>query len=262
MSEMATSVDKEKQIETVERDIVCFELPAPSGWSKKFMPKKSGIFKKNEVVFISPTGEEVHNRKQLEKYIKATPGSPALSEFDWGTGQTPRRSVRISEKVRAAPAPESEPAKKRSRKSSATKKDKEDTEVSPKGAEETKEVEIEGTENLLEDNLDVGNKDLKDKEDENKTQDATMEAAAPEEAKLGESIGTSNFKAGKEHVETETEMSNLKEIEGDCSSEKEKKDKEIAEAKENANLPHIEAEKKTDSGEKKNKLEEDKENTM
>ncbi|KAK4369963.1 hypothetical protein RND71_009438 [Anisodus tanguticus] len=53
----------------------------------------------------------------------------SLKEFDWGTGETSRRSSRISGKAKAA---ESEPPAKRSRKSSASKKDvkhKEETEA-------------------------------------------------------------------------------------------------------------------------------------
>ena len=85
------------------------------------MPKKGGTPRKNEIIFISPTGEEFNSTKQLEKYLKAHPGNPAISEFDWSTGETPRRSARISEKVKMAPSPESEPPIKRGRKSSASK---------------------------------------------------------------------------------------------------------------------------------------------
>lgn len=90
----------------------------------QFLPKKGGTPRKSEIVFIAPTGEEIGNRKQLEQYLKVHPGNPAVSEFDWGTGETPRRSARISEKAKAAPPRESEPPKKRSRKSSGSKKDK------------------------------------------------------------------------------------------------------------------------------------------
>ncbi|GFY96963.1 methyl-CPG-binding domain 10 [Actinidia rufa] len=62
------------------------------------MPKKGVTPRKNEIIFISPTGEEINSRKRLEQYLKSHPGNPALSEFDWGTGDTPRRSARISEK--------------------------------------------------------------------------------------------------------------------------------------------------------------------
>ncbi|THG02869.1 hypothetical protein TEA_011928 [Camellia sinensis var. sinensis] len=65
------------------------------------MPKKAGTPKKNEIIFTALTGEEIINRKQLEQYLKSHPGNPAISEFDWGTGETPRKSARISEKAKA-----------------------------------------------------------------------------------------------------------------------------------------------------------------
>ncbi|XP_022751678.1 methyl-CpG-binding domain-containing protein 10-like [Durio zibethinus] len=124
-------------MESGKEDVVCFELPAPSGWKKKFMPKKGLTPKKNEIIFTAPTGEEISNRRQLEQYLKAHPGGPAVSEFDWGTGETPRRSARISEKVKAMPTPpESEPPKRRARKSSASKKDNKESETAPEGTED------------------------------------------------------------------------------------------------------------------------------
>ncbi|KAL6563180.1 hypothetical protein OROHE_005767 [Orobanche hederae] len=121
-------------------DVVSVELPAPAPWKKLYLPKKGGTPKKNEILFIAPTGDEIGNRRQLEQYLKAHPGNPSISEFDWGTGETPRRSARISEKVKATtPYKESEPPKKRARKSSATKKDEETDK------EERTEV-VEGTE--------------------------------------------------------------------------------------------------------------------
>lgn len=58
VGEMATSVDKEKQIETVERDIVCFELPAPSGWSKKVFLFSSPLLSLS-IVFASKAIDSV-----------------------------------------------------------------------------------------------------------------------------------------------------------------------------------------------------------
>ncbi|KAK7330093.1 hypothetical protein VNO77_24279 [Canavalia gladiata] len=145
---MASSVEKEVGAAgagtVAEEEAVSLELPAPPGWKKKFFPKKSGTPKKNEIVFTAPTGEEIHNRKQLDQYLKAHPGGPAVSEFDWGTGETPRRSARISEKAKVAPPPENEPPKKRGKKSSASKKEpsqeeKEETEVHMQEADETKD---------------------------------------------------------------------------------------------------------------------------
>ncbi|EHA8588932.1 methyl-CpG-binding domain-containing protein 11 [Cocos nucifera] len=91
------------------------------GRIRLFMPKKGGTPYRNEIVFISPTGEEVKNKRQLDVYLRSHPGNPASSEFDWGTGDTPRRSARISEKAKATETPEGEKPKKRERKSSSKK---------------------------------------------------------------------------------------------------------------------------------------------
>ncbi|KAF3780728.1 Methyl-CpG-binding domain-containing protein 11 [Nymphaea thermarum] len=126
---MSSSPDKGEAIDSVEQipsakdaDVVSVELPAPNGWFKKFIPKKGGTPRRSEIVFISPTGEEIRSKKQLDKYLKEHPGGPSSTEFDWGTGDTPRRSARISEKLKAAETPEHEPPKKRARTSSSSKK--------------------------------------------------------------------------------------------------------------------------------------------
>ncbi|XP_024979256.1 methyl-CpG-binding domain-containing protein 11-like isoform X1 [Cynara cardunculus var. scolymus] len=124
-------------------EAVSLELPAPSGWKKMCLLKKGGTPRKNETVFTAPTGEEITNRKQLEQYLKSHPGGPKISEFDWGSGETPRRSSRISEKVKSTPPPaENEPVKKRPRKSSSSKKDKKENEDAP----EEKDVEMQEAE--------------------------------------------------------------------------------------------------------------------
>ncbi|XP_076953985.1 uncharacterized protein LOC143628226 [Bidens hawaiensis] len=112
-------------------EVVSLEFPAPSGWKKTFLPKKSGTPKKNEIVFTAPTGEEITNRRQLDQYLKSHPGGPKIAEFDWGTGETPRRSSRISEKVKLAPPPppETEPVKKKAKRSA--KKDKKESNKTP-----------------------------------------------------------------------------------------------------------------------------------
>ncbi|WJX48782.1 hypothetical protein P8452_35301 [Trifolium repens] len=122
-----------------DEEVLSVQLSAPPSWNKLFFPKKVGTPRKSEIVFVAPTGEEISSKKQLEKYLKAHPGNPNISEFDWGTGETPRRSTRISEKVKTTPPPsEAGPPKKRSRKSSGSKKDDKETETeSP--AEEGKE---------------------------------------------------------------------------------------------------------------------------
>ncbi|XP_071729531.1 methyl-CpG-binding domain-containing protein 10-like isoform X1 [Rutidosis leptorrhynchoides] len=93
--------------------------------SQMFLEKEDDTPKKNKIVFVAPTGDDIMNRKQLEQYLNAHPGGPKLSEFDWGSGESPRRSTRISEKVKSTPpAAENESPKKRVRKSSSLKKDK------------------------------------------------------------------------------------------------------------------------------------------
>lgn len=91
----------------------------------------------------------------MEQYLKAHEGSPAVSEFDWGTGETPRRSARISEKAKfTPPSKEIDPQAKRRKRSSATKKDKETDagkevtegmEVDEKQEAGTEEKETKGT---------------------------------------------------------------------------------------------------------------------
>ncbi|KAG8491657.1 hypothetical protein CXB51_014911 [Gossypium anomalum] len=134
-------------MDSAKDDVVCLQLTAPPGWKKMLKPKKGGTPKKNEIIFTAPSGEQISNKKQLEHYLKQHPGGPVISEFDWGTGETPRRSARISEKVKAMPTADSEPPKKRGRKSSASKDDNKESETGPEGTEDSKDV-MEGLENL------------------------------------------------------------------------------------------------------------------
>jgi len=174
---MASSVEKETQDE-----IFSMDLPAPPGWTKKFMPKKAGTPKKNEIIFAAPTGEEITNKRQLEQYLKLHPGGPKISEFDWGTGETPRRSVRISVKAKATPPPpETEPPKKRSRKSPASKNDNKEKEVATEETEVVKEVDVQGK--TIEE-VNAGEEIEKDVVKEN--QDQIKAEDAPEEAKDAE----------------------------------------------------------------------------
>jgi hypothetical protein len=50
----------------------------------QFTPQSRG---RSEIVFVSPTGEEIKNKRQLNSYLKANPGGPTSSEFDWSTGR-------------------------------------------------------------------------------------------------------------------------------------------------------------------------------
>ncbi|KAL8136865.1 hypothetical protein V2J09_002866 [Rumex salicifolius] len=131
---MASSAER-----NVSQEGVSLELSAPPGWKKLFTTKKGGTSRKNEVMFTTPTGEEITDRKQLEQYLKAHPSGPPLSDFDWGTGETPRRSARISEKVKVSPPTDTESPKKRPRKSPASKKDK-DNEPNTKETKPEEEI--------------------------------------------------------------------------------------------------------------------------
>ncbi|XP_004303304.1 PREDICTED: methyl-CpG-binding domain-containing protein 11-like isoform X1 [Fragaria vesca subsp. vesca] len=158
-------------------EVVAVELPAPPAWKKKFLPKKGVTPRKNEVMFISPTGEEINNKKQLEQYLKSHPGNPALSEFDWGTGETPRRSSRIIEKVKSTPPPENEPPKKRGRKSSGSKDNKVDTTDAEDGMNDTEMKDAEG-----EKQVENGGK-APEETDQIKTTDTQAEETIPEDGK-------------------------------------------------------------------------------
>jgi len=79
----------------------------------QFFHKKKGTPRKHETVFVAPTGEEISSKYQLKNYLKKHSGSPDISEFDWGTGEKPRRSSRIRENAKNTPPPaEAEPPKK------------------------------------------------------------------------------------------------------------------------------------------------------
>ena len=127
-------------------------------------------------MFTSPTGEEINSRKQLEKYLKAHPGGPAVSEFDWGTGETPRRSTRISEKAKVAPPAESEPPKKRTKRSSASQKE---TSLEEK-EEETKEAEMqEADDTTKDDNVIEKEKDfVKENQDDKSVENTDVNKSA------------------------------------------------------------------------------------
>ncbi|KAL5225026.1 hypothetical protein ABZP36_011665 [Zizania latifolia] len=163
------------------KEVVSVEMPAPEGWTKKFTPQRGGRF---EIVFVSPTGDEIKNKRQLGQYLKAHPGGPASSEFDWGTGDTPRRSARISEKVKAFDSPEGEKIPKRSRNSSG-RKGKQEKKEAPENEEKDAGTDKEATEAHSEDaakGTDVETK-ATDKAEEAPAEDAgkTADADAPVE---------------------------------------------------------------------------------
>ena len=44
--------------------------------------KKGEISRKKDVIFVALDGEEVKNKRQLDKYIKSHPGMAIASDFD------------------------------------------------------------------------------------------------------------------------------------------------------------------------------------
>lgn len=191
-------MSEKKEMESGKEDVVCFELPAPPGWKKKFMPKKRGMPRKNEIIFTAPTGEEISNKRQLEQHLKAHPGGPLVSEFSWGTSENPRRSARISEKVKAMPMPEGEPPKKRGRKSSASEKDIKESETAPEGTEVTKDVYMEEDKQSERDNVEGEAGKVTAKPAEHyKSQDANISADVKEGKENAEELkGTQDDASG------------------------------------------------------------------
>ncbi|KAK1420976.1 hypothetical protein QVD17_22986 [Tagetes erecta] len=178
-------------------EVVSLELPAPSGWKKMFLPKKAGTPKKNEIVFTAPTGEEITTKKQLDQYLKSHPGGPKVSEFDWGTGETPRRSSRIVEKVKLAPtpSPETEPVKKKAKRSSSKKDKKVDEPEENTPAAATEDAEMQEAEKAVaEDNQKQEDKDKisleetegKKEEDDNQKQEDNDKTAPDETERKAE----------------------------------------------------------------------------
>lgn len=170
----------------------------------QFMPKKAGTPKKNEIIFTAPTREEITNKKQLEQYLKSHPGGPKISEFDWGTGETPRRSVRISVKAKAAPPPpETESPKKRSRKSPASKKDTKEKQVATEETEVVEEVVVQGeiTEEVKA-TVEIEEDVVKENQEQIKVEDA------PEESKVGQNVELQDAVQVKDDVE-ETSLGKL-----------------------------------------------------
>ncbi|XP_059457434.1 methyl-CpG-binding domain-containing protein 10 [Corylus avellana] len=176
-------MEKEAQ-SGAQEEVLSVELPAPSAWKKLFFPKKGGTPRKNEVMFIAPTGEEINNKRQLELYLKAHPGNPAISEFDWGTGETPRRSARISEKVKVTPPSESEPPKKRGRKSLGAKDNKE-VEAAPEETEGTKEIQMQDAEATGKEDAEAGKEKDVSKETLVENGDKTQKDADQKSADAG-----------------------------------------------------------------------------
>ncbi|KAJ0008508.1 hypothetical protein Pint_30123 [Pistacia integerrima] len=175
--------------------------------SLSYLPKKAGTPRKSEIMFVAPTGEEIINRKQLEQYLKSHPGNPAISEFDWGTGETPRRSARISEKAKATPTPEKERPKKRGRKSvSGSKKDNKETEATPEKTEGEKDVEMQHAEITEKENAEgqVEKDDKTQEADQTVNKDVNLEKTGAENKKHAEETKENEEKGVPDAKENES----------------------------------------------------------
>ncbi|MED6162912.1 hypothetical protein PIB30_074972 [Stylosanthes scabra] len=244
----ASKEEQQQQQHQEQEEVLSVELPAPPAWNKLFFPKKVGTPRKSEIVFIAPTGEEISSRKQLEQYLKAHPGNPAISEFDWGTGETPRRSARISEKVKSSPPTDSEPAKKRSRKSSGSKKENKETEPSSEegkekitteeaeGDDDAGEKQLEnGDENKIDGDVDKKETDLNSKNDAEKIENNHAEgenvtADKPPVEEAQNQVASAEKVAGEASNAVVTEASQEN---GAIEDKQDKSDAVILEAKDN-----------------------------
>ncbi|KAK6776554.1 hypothetical protein RDI58_027555 [Solanum bulbocastanum] len=179
-----------KDVAVEKTNAVPIELPAPPGWKKRFTPGKSSTPRRNDIVFVSPDSDEIKNKRQLDKYLKSHPGGPPASEFNWGTGDTPRRSTRVGGKSKATETPESDaPSTKRQRKSSSKKEAKVDGgEREAEGAteKETKasdEPALPDAEDLEVQDLEMASKNLTDgdniKDEKEKTNDGEIVPKEP-----------------------------------------------------------------------------------
>ncbi|TKV92273.1 hypothetical protein SEVIR_9G153600v4 [Setaria viridis] len=212
------------------------ELPAPSGWTKKLAPIRGGKF---EVIFVSPTGEEIKSKRQLTQYLKAHPGGPASSEFDWGTSDTPRRSARLSEKVKATESPEGEKTPKRGRSSSkrGRKEKKEDADADAVDANETVDRgTLEGT--------DV---EMKDAEEEKKEEAPSADVAEKTEGgeeKKDEAPGADAAEKTEQGAEGQEQTNNVAAPESENKSDVKPAESEVAPL-----APVVEEEKKEEKTE-------------
>ncbi|KAF3583536.1 hypothetical protein F2Q69_00026784 [Brassica cretica] len=193
-------------------------------WLQRFYPKRAGTPRKTEIVFMAPTGEEISSRKQLEQYLKAHPGNPLVSEFDWTTGETPRRSSRISQKVKATtPTPDKEPLLKK-RRSSLTKKDNKEAAEKNQVAQQdkngqTEEADVAVKEGLVEENKD-GEKSEAEKENKEENKEGEVVTDKKEPMELDSSEVEKKAEAENKEGEVVTDKKEPMEV---ATSEVEKK---------------------------------------
>ncbi|KAF8395480.1 hypothetical protein HHK36_019426 [Tetracentron sinense] len=193
--------DKEIQMEDQEirEEVVSVELPAPEGWKKKDLAGAGSAVDLSQLIDKTPTTKGLLSCASLELPLDLisinmqdgvrslvtttifTPkkgGTPKRNEivFISPTGDTPRRSARISEKSKATETPEREPPMKKERKSS-----------SKKGAKEKKDCDdgegeaVAATAEETKASADVEMKEAEDLGDKNKEEVATGEAGRIED---------------------------------------------------------------------------------
>uniref|UniRef100_A0A2N9HCZ8 MBD domain-containing protein n=1 Tax=Fagus sylvatica TaxID=28930 RepID=A0A2N9HCZ8_FAGSY len=219
-----------------------------------FTPRKSGTPRRNEVVFVSPTGEEIKSKRQLDQYLKSHPGGPSISEFDWSTGGTPRRSTRISQKSKATESPESEPPEKKQNKTSSMKgaKEKDDIDGEGEPAEEKSDVAAgEASEEVeLKDKEDVGEKDTEpitqEKVEEMDIDKVENKSAADKTA--DNSLPTPGLEENKEEAEKKlTEPEASSEVENEEAENKTTSDAKEEEIKCDSQLAPVTEENKEEA---------------
>ncbi|KAH1131553.1 hypothetical protein J1N35_002931 [Gossypium stocksii] len=206
----------------------------------QFIPKKGVSPTQHEIIFIAPTGEEISNKRQLEKYLNAHPGGPAASEFYWGTGETPRRSARISEKKVNLQKNEA-----------AASKDNKESETASGGIEETKDIHMEEAEKSEKMNVEGENKDETEVAN-SKTEPTSQEVQHAEDANI-----STHIKERKENAKKVSEKSQdgvQAGTSGFAPAEEERLESLLIEGK--VKQPVAEAEKELQSGEQNKKKKE------
>ncbi|KAK2998045.1 hypothetical protein RJ639_025350 [Escallonia herrerae] len=110
--------------------------------ARELNPKQGGTPRRYDFFFISPTGEEIKSRTQLDKYLKSHPGGPDDSAFNWGT-ENLRRSARLNQTMQVMDTPESGAPKKRQKTSRSREGEtSEHREAVTNGAEESAGIAI------------------------------------------------------------------------------------------------------------------------
>ncbi|KAJ6715259.1 METHYL-CPG BINDING DOMAIN CONTAINING PROTEIN EXPRESSED [Salix viminalis] len=172
-------------------------------------------------------------------YLKSHPGNPAVSEFDWGTGENPRRSARFSEKAKASP-PEKESPRKRSRKSSGSKKGEKESVT--EGENEVQMQWTKSAEIQLEETAPVEvNDDLKFHEDAKETKNGdegeAKEAEHALEVKEKEHGGAAvRYKAAEEAGSSEVAENGSNNVE-EMAEKLQQSDSEKENAPDHKNIP-------------------------